>query len=90
MEDVYNDYLQPKNDVVVDELLLHSPLKSPNTSKTCLASKPKPYFTICSQKVDKSIDGLAPLFSNFEITLNRSFEITKSLEDLKMKFYATL
>jgi hypothetical protein len=36
------------------------------------------------------VNGLASLFSNFEIALNRNFEIAKTFEDLKMKFYSTL
>jgi hypothetical protein len=36
------------------------------------------------------VDGLASLFRNFEIALNRSLEIAKKFEDAEMIFYSSL
>jgi hypothetical protein len=74
-KDDYNFYIQPKNDEIVDEPLLQSPLKFSHLSKTCLATEPKPYFKHAGLKEDNNMGGLASLLSNFEIT--------KLFEDLK-------
>jgi hypothetical protein len=36
-------------------------------------------------KAGNSVDGLASFFSNFEIALNRSFEIAQTFEDSEVR-----